>query len=56
MEDGQRARISKTYRHVDLPQIHVLHIEDEYEYLNPELINILTERIESTLKVEWGIK
>ena len=30
MEDGQNERISKTFQHLKLPQIEVLHIEDEY--------------------------
>lgn len=56
MEDGQGARISGNYRHLDLPPINVLHIEDEYEYLDDELIELLTERINSTLRFEWNKK
>lgn len=58
MEDGQSARISGTYRYLDLPPIFVLHIEDEYEYLDSDLIEMLTDRINSTMRFElgWGIK
>lgn len=55
MEQGHWARISGTYRHLDLPAIEVLHIEDEYEYLDPELVELLTDRINSTLKIEYKI-
>lgn len=55
MEDRQGARIAGTWRHLDLPPINVLHIEDEYEYLDNELIELLTERINSTLKIEWKL-
>jgi protein-tyrosine phosphatase len=55
MEDNQRNYISGKFRELDLPSIEVLHIEDEYEYLNPELIELLTDRINSTLKVIWKL-
>ncbi len=55
MEQGQGARISGSYRHLELPEIEVLHIEDEYEYLEPELIEMLTDRINSTLDVVYKI-
>lgn len=55
MEQGQRARIAGTYRHLSIPPIEVLHIEDEYEYLAPELIKILEDRINSSLKVVYKI-
>lgn len=56
MEDGHGSRIAGTYRHLELPPINVLHIEDEYEYLDNELIDLLTERINSTLEIEWKLK
>lgn len=55
MEQGQRARIAGTYRHLLLPPLEVLHIEDEYEYLAPELIEMLEDRINSSLKVLYEI-
>ena len=53
MEDGQAARISGQYRHLNLPQMETLHIEDRYEYLDPELIDLLKERINNTLKFRY---
>lgn len=55
MQDGQSARIQGVYRDMDLPPIEVLHIEDKYEYLDNELIALLTERINSTLKIVYKI-
>ena len=40
MENGKGGRISGTFRHLELPEIEVLHIEDECEYLDTELIDI----------------
>jgi len=55
MERGQGARISGSFRHLELPDIEVLHIEDEYQYLEPELIEILKDRINSTLELVYKI-
>lgn len=55
MEDGQAGRISGTFRHLEIPEIEVLHIEDEYDYLEPELIEILTDRINSSLELIFKI-
>ena len=53
MEDQQNARIRGTYRNLEIPPIYVLHIADEYEYCDPELIDLLTQRINLTLEIEW---
>ncbi len=55
MERSQKARIVTTYRHLNLPTIEVLHIEDEYDYLDLELIDLLTEKINSTLQVAFSL-
>ena len=55
MEDGHRSRINKTFRSLELPDIEVLQIEDEYDYLNEELIEMLTDRINSILEVGYGL-
>ncbi|MEB2777949.1 protein-tyrosine-phosphatase [Algoriphagus sp. D3-2-R+10] len=55
MEDSQSRRITGAFRHMELPEIEVLHIEDEYEYLDTELIEMLTDRINSTLRVIWEL-
>ena len=56
MEIGHRARISGLYRHLNLPRIEILHIEDEYEFMDEELVQMLKERINNTLKIVYKLK
>jgi predicted protein tyrosine phosphatase len=53
MENDQRSKIKDRYRHVDLPPVEVLHIEDVYEFMEEELILILQDRINHSLKVTF---
>ncbi|MGL1887146.1 MAG: protein-tyrosine-phosphatase [Reichenbachiella sp.] len=55
MEDGHKGRISGTFRHLELPELEVLHVPDEFVYLDTELIEILTDRINSTLGVVYKV-
>ncbi|MDR2207282.1 MAG: hypothetical protein LBE36_14120 [Flavobacteriaceae bacterium] len=55
MESEQRAKIRKLYRHLQLPDIEVLNILDEYEFMNEELVEILTEKINNILKMVYKI-
>ncbi len=55
MERGQGARIKESYWHLAVPPIDVLHIADEYEYLESELVELLTERINKSLNVAFQI-
>lgn len=55
MEVGHRARISGTYRHLQLPKIEVLNIEDEFEFMDEELVQLLTDRINDTLKIVYKL-
>jgi protein-tyrosine phosphatase len=52
MDDDQAKRITATYRNSSLPKVQVLHIDDVYEYLDPELIELLNDRIITTLTSE----
>lgn len=38
METGHRAKLSGQFRHLDLPPIEVLNIEDENEFMDEELV------------------
>ncbi len=53
MEDAHKKRISGTFREIELPEIEVLQVEDIYEYLEDELVSLLTDRINSTLEVVY---
>ena len=55
MEEGKSSRIQGVYRHINLPPIEILHIEDKYEYLDSELMTLLTDRINDTLKIVYKI-
>lgn len=55
METGQRAKIWELYRHLELPTIEVLNIPDEYEFMNEELVDMLSDRINDTLRNVYNI-
>ncbi|MBL7734383.1 MAG: hypothetical protein JNL51_02905 [Chitinophagaceae bacterium] len=55
MEVEHRGRISGAYRHLQLPNIEVLNIEDEYEFMDEELVQLLTDRINDTLKIVYKL-
>lgn len=55
MENGQRAKIWGLYRHLELPTIEVLNIPDNYEFMNEELIEMLSDRINDKLKIVYNI-
>lgn len=46
MEKQQRSRITHAYSYLDMPTIEVMDIPDEYDYMDAELVSILTEKIE----------
>lgn len=45
MEADHRSKIRELYRLMQLPNMEVLFIPDEYEYLEPALIEILDDKI-----------
>lgn len=55
METGHKSRISGTYKHLKLPKIEVLNIDDEFEFMDEELIELLTDRINETLRVIYNL-
>ena len=55
MESGYRARIWGIYMHIDLPPIEVLNIPDDFEFMDEELIDLLTDRINDTLRIVYKI-
>ncbi len=50
METEQRTKIRQLYKHLDLPNIEVLNIPDEYEFMDEELVEILNDSINARLK------
>ena len=55
METGQRAKIRGIYKHLQLPTIEILNIADDYEFMNEELIEMLTDKINDSLKVVYKL-
>ncbi len=55
METGQRAHLWGLYRHMELPPIEILDIPDDYEFMDEELIELLTSRINDTLKFVYKL-
>ncbi|MBL7965717.1 MAG: hypothetical protein JNK09_01885 [Prolixibacteraceae bacterium] len=51
MENEHRAKIWDIYKHLELPEIEVLNIADDYEFMDSELIEILTDKINDTLRI-----
>lgn len=55
METEQRNKIKELYRYIELPKTEVLHIPDDYEFLDDELVELLTFKINDILKVEFEL-
>lgn len=55
MENNQRSKIREMYRHLEIPKIEILNIPDDYEFMNEELIGILTEKVNDSLQSNYDI-
>jgi len=55
METSQRAKIWELYKHLELPKIEILNIADDYEFMDEELVEMLTDRINETLEIVYKI-
>jgi len=44
MEPDHKRRIARQFQEVDLPRIDVLEIPDEFEFMDPEIDRLLSER------------
>ena len=55
MEKRQRAKIWEVYRHLELPKIEILNIADDYEFMHEDLVEMLTNRINETLKLVYKL-
>lgn len=54
METNHRSKIRILYNHLELPKIEILHIPDDYEFMNEELIDMLTIRMNASLVSEFS--
>jgi predicted protein tyrosine phosphatase len=55
MESEQRAKIWKLYQHLELPEIEILNIADDYEFMDEELVEMLTDKINDKLKIVYQL-
>ena len=55
MENQQRRKIWDLFNHLELPEIEILEIPDDYEFMDPELVEILTDKINETLKTNYQL-
>lgn len=55
METGQRAKVRELYKYIELPDIEILDIPDDYEFMDEELICILTNRINNSLRIRYEL-
>ncbi len=55
MDGYQNKRISEMYRHLNFAPIENLHIPDEYEYQSQELIELLKDKINTSLQMNFNL-
>jgi protein-tyrosine phosphatase len=55
METEQRSKICSLYMHLEIPTVEILHIPDDYEFMDKELVEMLTDRINDTLKSVYNL-
>lgn len=54
MESAQKKQVTDTYRHLQLPSIEVLHIHDEFEFMDEALISILKMKMNELVDEYFG--
>lgn len=55
MEKEHKSRIKDVYNFIELPLIEVLDIEDEYEFMDQELVQMLNDRMNGRIRELYGI-
>lgn len=55
METDHRSKIKELYRHLELPEIIILNIPDEYDYMDAELVGILNDKINDVLGSNYDL-
>ncbi|WP_241265026.1 hypothetical protein [Algoriphagus aestuariicola] len=55
MEPDHSAKIKELYRFLELPKIETLHIPDEYEFMDEDLVELLSDKINERVSHEFGI-
>lgn len=55
METRQRTKVRELYKHLELPDIEILNIPDDYEFMDEELVSILTGRINDSIRILYEL-
>lgn len=55
MVKEQRSKLKELYPLTELPPVEILNIEDDYEFMDEELIQMLTERMNERLRSIYNI-
>ncbi|MHC8949585.1 protein tyrosine phosphatase [Sphingobacterium hungaricum] len=55
MEFKQKSKIKEAYRHLALADIEILQIPDDYDYLDPELIELLTDKMSHQIQSKFNL-
>lgn len=55
MEKVHRSQLRDLYNHMDLPYIEVLDVEDEYEFMDEELVRMLMDKVNDFLKSQYDL-
>lgn len=55
MEHKQRGKLLSQFPGLEFPPVEVLQIADEYTYMEPALVDILTEKINGQLKIQFEL-
>lgn len=54
MENEHKSKIKELFRKINNVKIEVLNIEDEFEFMDEELVIILTEAINDRININFG--
>ncbi len=55
MEKDHKNKIKDIYNNIELPPIEVLNIADEYEFLDEELVDLLSSGINDILRIKYKL-
>lgn len=55
METGHKAKLAGQFEQMDMPPIEVLHIADDYAFMDAELVELLSDKINATLQKRYKL-
>jgi predicted protein tyrosine phosphatase len=55
METDHRSKIKELYKLMQLPKIEVMFIPDEYEYLEPALVELLNDKVNAAVLQHYSL-